>query len=465
MTLHLPRTDSWPGRPAPATRFEPCPAADLQGSAVEHLRPFGGVDVSTEIYVGGLTLPEFPDPGEDDSGDHRVRHTAEDRPNTATLPPLADPAADHLDAAVLARRQDVEAKHRRVVDYLARSGREAVVLSRADSLAWFTSGGDLGEAIGLEAGAVQLYINRHSRAVVADNVHSARVFEEELAGLGFQLKERPWHEDPARVIDELAGTKRIAADAGDRSTPEDRAALRALRWPLTGVERQRLRELGRSLTLAVEATCRNFQPGETEADVAGHLAHRLLREGIVPVDLRVAGDDRLARYRRPTFKAAEIKGRATVCAVGRRQGICASLTRTVSFGPVDLTFRDAHNLAAMVDATCIYFSRPTEPVREVVRRARRILAKFDHADEWTLAELGHLIAYAPREGRLLPEGDDILAHGMALAWCPSVGPARSEDTVVVDDRGYEVVTEAQRWPKLEVVVKGYPLARPGILER
>jgi hypothetical protein len=36
----------------------------------------------------------------------------------------------------------------------------------------------------------------------------------------------------------------------------------------------------------------------------------------------------------------------------------------------------------------------------------------------------------------------------------------------VDGRGgYEVVTEAQHWPKMEVVVKGYTMIRPGILER
>ena len=109
----------------------------------------------------------------------------------------------------------------------------------------------------------------------------------------------------------------------------------ALRQRLTGLERQRLRELGRTLTLAVEATCRNFDRGEREADVAGHLAHRLLREGVVPVDLRVASDDRLARYRQPTFKAAPILKRATIAITGRRFGLCASVTRTVSFGPVD----------------------------------------------------------------------------------------------------------------------------------
>jgi hypothetical protein len=54
---------------------------------------------------------------------------------------------------------------------------------------------------------------------------------------------------------------------------------------------------------------------------------------------------------------------------------------------------------------------------------------------------------------------------MAICWNPSVGSARSEDTVVVDARGYEVVTAAQNWPQLEVTVKGYPMTRPGILER
>ena len=73
-----------------------------------------------------------------------------------------------------------------------------MVLARADSVAWFTAGGDLGQDLGSEPGSVALFINRTSRAVITDNVQSARVFEEELAGLGFQLKERPWHRRPVR---------------------------------------------------------------------------------------------------------------------------------------------------------------------------------------------------------------------------------------------------------------------------
>ena len=62
----------------------------------------------------------------------------------------------------------------------------------------------------------------------------------------------------------------------------------------------------------------------------------------------------------------------------------------------------------MIDATCIYFSRPGETVGGVFRRARRIYEKFDHADEWTLDYQGSIIAYAPREVPFMPESPLVL---------------------------------------------------------
>ncbi len=422
--------------------------------------------MSSEIHLGTLTL-QLPESIEADDAEDRVMHTADDRPSPSqwSLPALADPAADHLDPDLAVRRADIDEKHDRVRRFLDEHGYDALVLGRADSVAWFTSGGEAGETLYGDACAALLYINRQSRAVVCDNVQSARLFEEEVAGLGFQLKERPWYDNPARIVSELGHRKRLAGDLGLPEVSAEAERIQALRFPLTALERQRLRELGRTLTLAIEATCRNFKPGETEADVAGHLAHRLLREGVVPVDLRVAGDDRLARFRQPTFKAAAIRRRATISAVGRRHGLCASATRIVSFGPVDRVFQEAHSLAAMVDASCIFFSRPGEQVSEVFRRAKRLYEKFQYPDEWTLDYQGFLIGYQPREALLLPDSPRQLVHGQPVCWSPSVAAARSEDTVVVDRRGLEVVTDAQRWPKVEVTVKGYSLHRPGILIR
>jgi Xaa-Pro aminopeptidase len=423
--------------------------------------------VSTEIHVGGLSS-SIPGALELTAGFDRVLHTAADRPSTDTLPALRDPAADHGDEDLTRRREDVEEKHERIREFLAVSGHDAVVLVLADSIAWFTAGGDLHQSLGSEQGAILLYVNPSSRAVITDNVQSGRVFEEELAGLGFQLKERPWYEDPFEVVAQLCHNKRVATDMGWNACSQFRResdALHALRRRLTVLERQRLRELGRTLSLAVEATCRNFVPGEREADVAGHLAHRLIREGVVPIDLRVASDDRLSRFRQPTFKASPIRNRATIAVTGRRHGLCASVSRTVAFDGVDADFRREQSVTTMVDATCIFFSRPGEAISEVFRRAKRIYEKFGYPHEWTLDYQGSVVGYSSREMLLRPDSDFVIESDMGLCWSPSVGAARTQDTVVVDSRGYEVVTAMRNWPAIEVAVKGFVIPRPGILER
>ena len=76
-----------------------------------------------------------------------------------------------------------------------------------------------------------------------------------------------------------------------------------------------------------------------------------------------------------------------------------------------------------------------------------------------------LIGYSPREALLTPDSNLTIQPDMAFCWSPSVGSARSEDTVVIDSRGYEAVTGAQDWPQLEVCVKGFKMHRPGILVR
>src|SRR5262245_43337427 len=107
--------------------------------------------------------------------------TAADRPHTDTLPVMQDPTVDHEEGEQKRRRDDVEEKHQRIREFLDASGHDGVVLGLADSVAWFTSGGDVGLNLGSEQSAILLFVNRTSRAVISDNVQSNRVFEEELA--------------------------------------------------------------------------------------------------------------------------------------------------------------------------------------------------------------------------------------------------------------------------------------------
>src|SRR5262245_31269529 len=79
---------------------------------------FGGGDlVSTATHFTGLSA-SVPGALDLTMEFDRVLQTAADRTDKDTLPALPDPAADHGDAELQARRADVEVKHQRIRDFL-----------------------------------------------------------------------------------------------------------------------------------------------------------------------------------------------------------------------------------------------------------------------------------------------------------------------------------------------------------
>ena len=363
--------------------------------------------------------------------DQRVLSTADDRPNTATLPCLIDPASDHGDSRVAERRDDVNEKHERVIQFLDETGLEAIILGRADSIAWFTSGADLGQTLGGDSAAAWLFINRGCRAVIADNVQSARIFEEEVAGLGFQLKERPWHEEPENVLRELAHGKRVVADDG-RSGEQER--LRALRLRLTKLERQRYRELGRTLTLAIEATAQlptGRNRGRYRRPLGPPLAPRRSRAGrsprrrrrparsLPPTSVQIGRNPLPRRHRRHRTSPRPLHLRHSNRLLrSRRIGVSTSSTRLPpwSMPPISSSPDPAKRPPPSFGAH------------------KRIYEKYRAPHEWMLDYQGFVTGYSPCEVALRPDGALRIEADSALRWSPSVGPTRSEDTVVVNAR-------------------------------
>jgi Xaa-Pro aminopeptidase len=387
----------------------------------------------------------------------------------AVIPRVSAAAADGFAQtaempAFSPRAQDVELKHRRISEFLEDEGYDAVLLTRQDSFAWATSGGNAGFGTAGDAAAAALFVTRDHRCVLASNVESGRIFEEEIAGLGFQLKESRWYEARERLVEDICHGRRVASDSGVRGTVHELEKLRRLRINLTDLERERYRELGRAVSHAVEATCRNAKPGVTEHEVAAELSHRLLRHGITPVAVYVASDDRASQFRLPIHKGIPIRNRVTIMATGNRFGLCASATRTVCFGAPDAGFLQRHGTCLMIDAAYIYFSQHGQLAAEVLKKGLRIYEKTGFTHEWSLTPQGGVTGYQPCELTVVPDAVFQLRAGMALAWTPCVGDARSGDTVLIDENSFEFLTVPQQWPLIEVSVKGVNVDRPTFLQ-
>jgi Xaa-Pro dipeptidase len=371
---------------------------------------------------------------------------------------LADPEV------VDERRHDVAVKQQRVAEFLEDEGFDALLVESPESFTWFTSGGDNSHGAA-GPGHAALFLTPDETILLASNNEAGRLIGEEVGSLQLELREHRWDQPRRQCYEALCAGRKVASDTGVGQTTDVREQLSLLRLVLTPLERHRLRELGRDISQALEATARAIKPGMTEADVAAEIAHHLVRRAVTPLELLVAADDRCAQFRRPVFKQQPVRKRCTLTVTGRKAGLCAAATRQVWFGQPPKPVREHHSLACMVDATLIFFSRPGEPMGEVFRRGKRIYEKFGHPNQWTLSDQGGVTGYRPVEMLAVPESPFRFAAHMALSWCPAVGSARSQDTVLIDEQGFEIVTKTRTWPTSVVSVKGYNIERPGILVR
>lgn len=355
-------------------------------------------------------------------------------------------------------------RQRHVSEFLKSRHCDALLLQRPHNFSWFTVGGSSLRFNSADVNA-SLFLTPDSRVVVTSSVDSGQVFDREIPGLGFQTKERPWHEPRPVLIEDLCRGRKVISDCGFPGTKEESAAIDALRLPLQPLECERLRQLGKDMAHAVEATARNLEPGHSESEIAGEVAHRLIKHEITPVRIQVMADGRSQQYRHWSFNGTTLKKWGIISAVGRRWGLHATVTRTVCFGHPTDRVAEVHRQAAMVQATGIYFSQPGMELAGVSDRIQRIYEKFVHVEEWQRADQAEVVGYQPCEVSVVPRSPFRLAAGMAICWHCSVGPAALGDTLLVTDRRPAFLTAAEQWPMVRVDVKGRTIAVPDILCR
>src|SRR5262249_32698863 len=136
------------------------------------------------------------------------------------------------------RRADVEAKQVRVATLLREHGKEGLLLLDPENVAWLTSGAS-SRGVRDPAQEAGGYCTAEGRWLRATNADTQRLFDEEVDGLGFQLKEWPWHLRREQFLTDLCHNRKLLCDRppgcdGDFTPVEP--ALRKLRRVMTPYE-------------------------------------------------------------------------------------------------------------------------------------------------------------------------------------------------------------------------------------
>jgi hypothetical protein len=376
----------------------------------------------------------------------------------------APPGADVSIDVGSDRRLDIDTKMGRVAALLQAVGCEGLLLLEPENIAWLTSGATRRGCLDADS-APGVYCSGDARWLLASNADSQRTFDEEIDGLGFQLKEWPWHWGRAQFLADLCANRKVACDRPLGETVPVADQLRALRRVLSPYERACLLALGQTLGHALEATARTLQVGDTEREVAGQLAHRLMHRGVQPLQVGVAADGRSRDYRRFGFTPAPVKHYAVLHVTGRKYGLTATASRTVCFGEVPADLRQDQNAVCRVSASYVASTWTDAVPREILLAGRRIYLISGYEHEWLLCPQGHLTGRAAVEMALTPQTDDLFQSGCAVTWHASAGAACSCDTFLVTDQGPKLVTPTEIWPLKRIRIQGAECVRPDVLQR
>jgi Xaa-Pro dipeptidase len=369
------------------------------------------------------------------------------------------------------RRAEVAEKVRRVRAFLGREKLSGVLLGHVRNFAWLTGGGDSHIVLGSPAGAASLLVLADGRKfLISPNNESLRLMNEEVAGLGFELREYKWYEDKLavdrrmQIVRELAGGA-VASDLpyGDLRVVEKE--ITALRVPLMESETRRLRWLGRETTAAVAEVARTISPGMSERQMEAMAADALLRRGLRPTVLLMGADERIRQYRHATPNDAKLQRYAMINVCAERWGLTIAVTRFVHFGPLPKELAERAAAVARVDAAYLAHTVAGATADEILQAGARAYKKEGYPGEWEKHHQGGAIGYMERDWVTFPGLTETVHVNQAFAWNPTITSAKSEDTVLVTAQGLEVLTVSKDWPAIEVQVDGKKWKRPAILVR
>jgi Xaa-Pro aminopeptidase len=214
----------------------------------------------------------------------------------------------------------------------------------------------------------------------------------------------------------------------------------------------------------MQAAARAVRPGQTEHQIAGLLAREVESRGVQVIVNLIATDERIFSFRHPLPTGKKLEKYAMLILCGRQRGLVCSVTRLVHFGKMPDDLRHKSEAVAQIDATFIVSTRPGKTMGEVFRRATEAYAETGFADEWHLHHQGGTAGYEPREQVATLEAADVVSVGQVYAWNPSITGAKSEDTILVGEKGNEVLTAMKGWPVVSAKVDGREIARPATLE-
>jgi Xaa-Pro dipeptidase len=362
-------------------------------------------------------------------------------------------------------REEIIVKEKRIFNLLNKKVLDGVLIFRTDNFAWITGGASNFVNKFTEEGIAALLITKDNKYLITNKIEKYRLVEEEVSGLSYELISYEWYNGCENVLSELFRGKKIGSDNGLSGTVNIREEIKELRYMLTNDEIERARKLGRICAESIQQVCRELKQGDTEYEIAANLTRKLMSYNAEAPVVLVAADDRVFKYRHPIPTDKKVEKYVMVVLGARQYGLNISLTRLVHFGELSDEIRRKHESCVKIDSVAITETKPGRKVSDIFGKIISSYEAEGYGEEWKLHHQGGPAGYEGRDFVATPYTHSEVVSNQLYAWNPSISGVKSEDTILVNDMGYEILTEINDWPMTEVEVNKKVIKRPGILIR
>ncbi len=367
--------------------------------------------------------------------------------------------------------EELTEKMDHVSEFLTQYKLDGLLLTQVRNVNWITAGLVNNQIVlNKDVGAASLLIMKDGKKyLICNDSEAPRMMDEVMKELGYTLKRYDWYDaNPVKdvrgkIIKELAPKGKIGSDVPFPQTILVADKFEPLRYSLTDSEIKRYRWLGRQTTEAVEAVCRRLKPGMNEFEIEAMTAAEIRSRGIFPTVLLIGVDDRIFKYRHALPGGASLEKYAMVNVVTEKWGMPMAVTRFVHFGPLPEELKTKLEKTALVNA---YFQRntvPGTPCADIFEACKGWYAEVGYEGEWQKHHQGGSIGYDDREYVIYPGVKETVQNRQAFAWNPTITGAKIEDTIIVYEDHFEVVTRTENWPMIDIELNGKIYPQPDIL--
>jgi len=357
---------------------------------------------------------------------------------------------------------------RNLRDYFSKKGANALLISRCDNFSWVTFGARSHITLDTkESGVASVLITEDKVYLFTNNIERLRLEKEELDSeilSELEVVEYQWFENEYKVLKPFINGKNVLSDTGMYGTKNVKSEIDPFRFVLTEYEIENYRELGKICDAIMSEEMKKLTPDMTELEVQGKFYNKLASEGIEPLLTIVFGEESARLYRHNLSRDTKLGGKVFVSLCARKKGLVVSITRSILFKK-DEEFIKQHKDNCYVDAIAIARSTPGKKLSEIFKDIKEAYSEVGKADEWRLHHQGGLAGYNSREMKATEKSEYVLQVGNVLAWNPTITGTKSEDTVVINENGFEILSypENSDWPMLIFEVDGKKVRRPEIV--